>query len=59
MKKLLAGLLVAGMLSITTAPVFAYAGINDVDASYWAQTEIASVVGKSVMYLNAGNFNPE
>jgi hypothetical protein len=59
MKKLLAGLLVAGMLSITTAPVFAYAGINDVDASYWAQTEIASVVGKSVMFLNAGNFNPE
>jgi hypothetical protein len=59
MKKLLAGLLVAGMLSITTAPVFAYAGINDVDASYWAQTEIASVVNDSVMYLSAGNFRPE
>jgi hypothetical protein len=59
MKKLLAGLLVAGMLSITTAPVFAYAGINDVEKSYWAQTEIASVVGKSVMTLTAGNFRPE
>ena len=59
MKKLLAGLLVAGMLSITTSPVLAYAGINDVDANYWAQTEIASVVGNSVMFLNSGNFNPE
>ena len=59
MKKLLAGLLVAGMLSITTAPVFAYAGINDVDANYWAQTEIAEVVSDSVMFLNNGNFNPE
>ncbi len=59
MKKLLAGLLVAGMLSITTAPVFAYAGINDVDANYWAQTEIAAVVSDSVMFLNGGNFNPE
>jgi hypothetical protein len=47
------------MLSITTCPVFAYAGINDVDASYWAQTEIASVVSDSVMFLNAGNFRPE
>ena len=59
MKKLLAGLLVAGMLSITTAPVFAYAGINDVDANYWAQTEIAEVVGDYVMFLDNGNFNPE
>ena len=59
MKKLLAGLLVAGMLSITTAPVFAYAGIDDVDASYWAQTEIAEVVNDSVMFLNNGNFRPE
>ncbi|MBP3821563.1 S-layer homology domain-containing protein [bacterium] len=59
MKKLLAGLLVAGILSITTSPVLAYAGINDVDANYWAQTEIASVVGDSVMFLNNGNFNPE
>ena len=59
MKKLLAGLLVAGMLSITTSPVLAYAGINDVDANYWAQTEIASVVSDSVMFTSAGNFNPE
>jgi len=59
MKKLLAGLLVAGMLSITTSPVLAYAGINDVDANYWAQTEIASVVSDSVMFLNNGKFNPE
>ncbi len=59
MKKLLAGLLVAGMLSITTSAVFAYAGIDDVDASYWAQTEIESVVNDSVMYLTNGNFRPE
>ncbi len=39
MKKLLAGLLVAGMLSITTSPVLAsYAGIKDIDANYWAKT---------------------
>ena len=43
MKKLLAGLLVAGILSVTTSPVLAYAGINDVSKDYWAQTEIASV----------------
>lgn len=59
MKKLLAGLLVAGMLSITTSPVFAYAGINDVSKDYWAQTEIASVVKDSVMFLSNGKFNPE
>jgi hypothetical protein len=59
MKKLLAGLLVAGMLSITTSPVFAYAGINDVSKDYWAQTEIAAVVKDSVMFLNNGKFNPE
>ncbi len=59
MKKLLAGLLVAGILSVTTSPVLAYAGINDVSANYWAQTEIASVVDNSVMFLNNGNFNPE
>ena len=59
MKKLLAGLLVAGILSVTTSPVLAYAGINDVSKDYWAQTEIASVVDNHVMFLNAGNFNPE
>lgn len=59
MKKLLAGLLVAGMLSITTSPVLAYAGINDVSKDYWAQTEIASVVNDSVMFLSNGKFNPE
>ena len=59
MKKLLAGLLVAGMLSLTVVPAFAYAGINDVDSAYWAQTEISSVVGNSVMYLTDGNFRPE
>jgi len=59
MKKLLAGLLVAGVLSVTTSPVLAYAGINDVSKNYWAQTEIASVVDNSVMFLNNGNFNPE
>ncbi len=59
MKKLLAGLLVTGMLAMTTSPVLAYAGIDDVSKNYWAQTEIASVVGDSVMFLNNGNFNPE
>ena len=59
MKKLLAGLLVAGMLSITTSGAFAYVGIKDVAQNYWAQTEIASVVNDSVMFLNAGNFRPE
>ena len=59
MKKLLAGLLVAGMLSITTAPVFAAAKIKDVDANYWARTEIAEVVEDSVMFLSNGKFNPE
>ena len=60
MKKLLAGLLVAGMLSITTSPVLAsYAGIKDIDANYWAKTEIASVVGDSVMFTSNGKFNPE
>jgi hypothetical protein len=59
MKKLLAGLLVAGMLSITTAPVFAAAKIKDVDANYWARTEIAEVVDDSVMFLSNGKFNPE
>ena len=54
MKKLLAGLLVAGMLSITTAPVFAAAKIKDVDANYWARTEIAEVVDDSVMFLSNG-----
>lgn len=59
MKKLLAGLLVCGMLAINTVPAFAYAGIDDVNANYWAQTEIASVVSDSVMSLNNGNFYPE
>ena len=59
MKKLLASLLVCGMLSVNVVPAFAYAGIDDVSKDYWAQTEIASVVGDSVMSLTNGNFNPE
>jgi len=59
MKKLLAGLLVCGMLAINTVPALAYAGIDDVNANYWAQTEISSVVSDSVMSLNNGNFYPE
>lgn len=59
MKKLLAGLLVCGMLAINTVPAFAYAGIEDVSKTYWAQTEIASVVSDSVMSLENGNFYPE
>jgi len=59
MKKLLASLLMCGMLSINMAPVFAYQGIDDVSANYWAQTEIASVVNDSIMSLTGANFNPE
>jgi len=59
MKKLLASLLVCGMLSVNAIPAFAYAGIDDVNANYWAQPEIASVVNDSVMTLTNGNFNPE
>ena len=59
MKKLLAGLLVSGMLMVNAIPAFAYAGIADVSENYWARTEIASVVGDSVMSLTGDNFNPE
>ncbi len=59
MKRLLAGLLVCGMLSVNVVPAFAYNGIDDVSKDYWAQPEIASVVGDSVMSLSNGNFNPE
>ena len=59
MKKLLASLLVGGFIALSTMPGFAYQGIDDVDANYWAQTEIASVVSDSVMTLTKGNFKPE
>ncbi len=59
MKKLLASLLVCGMLSVNVMPAFAYAGIADVSENYWAQTEISSVVSDSVMTLTGDNFNPE
>jgi hypothetical protein len=59
MKKLLAGLLVLGMVSFNLVPAFAYQGIDDVSQNYWAQTEIASVVSDSVMTLTGANFNPE
>ncbi len=59
MKRLLAGLLVCGMLTINAVPAFAYKGIEDVSKTYWAQPEIASVVSDSVMSLSNGNFYPE
>ncbi len=59
MKRLLAGLLVCGMLTINAVPAFAYKGIDDVSKTYWAQPEIASVVSDSVMSLTNGNFYPE
>ena len=59
MKKLLASLLVGGFIAMSTMPAFAYQGIDDVSKTYWAQPEIASVVGDSVMTLTNGNFNPE
>ena len=59
MKKLLASLLVCGMLSINAVPAFAYAGIADVSDNYWARTEISSIVNDSVMTLTGANFNPE
>ena len=49
MKRLLAGLLVCGMLAINTVPALAYNGIDDVEKAYWAQPEIESVVTDSVM----------
>ncbi len=58
MKKLLASLLVGGFIAFG-APAFSYAGIDDVCENYWAQVEIAAVVGDSVMTLTDGNFNPE
>ena len=58
MKKLLASLLVGGFIAFGV-PAFAYAGIDDVCENYWAQVEIAAVVGDSVMTLTDGNFNPE
>ena len=59
MKKLLASLLVCGMLSVNAIPAFAYQGIDDVNKDYWAQPEIASVVSDSIMSLSNGNFKPE
>ena len=59
MKRLLAGLLVCGMLAINTVPALAYNGIDDVEKAYWAQPEIESVVTDSVMSLTNGNFYPE
>ncbi|MBD5401389.1 hypothetical protein HDR58_01115 [bacterium] len=59
MKRLLAGLLVCGMLTINAIPAFAYNGIEDVCKTYWAQTEIESVINDSVMTLDNGNFYPE
>lgn len=58
MKKLLASLLVGGFIAFGV-PAFAYVGIDDVCENYWAQVEIAAVVGDSVMTLTDGNFNPE
>lgn len=59
MKKLLASLLVCGMLSVNVIPALAYQGIDDVNKDYWAQPEIASVVSDSIMSLTNGNFRPE
>ncbi|MBE7713526.1 MAG: hypothetical protein E7Z87_07270 [Cyanobacteria bacterium SIG26] len=59
MKKLLASLLVCGMLSVNAIPAFAFQGIEDVAQDYWAQTEIASVVNDEVMFLTGANFYPE
>lgn len=59
MKRLLASLLICGMLSVSVVPAFAYNGIDDVSKTYWAQPEIASVVADSVMTLKDSNFYPE
>ena len=59
MRKLLVGLFAAGVVAMsTTVPTFA-ANISDVTKSYWAATEINSVVDSNVMTLTGGKFNPE
>lgn len=61
MKKLLAGLLAAGIISFNAAPMFAATvSITDVSKNYWAQAEIANVVSNRIMTVDqAGYFYPE
>ncbi len=64
MKKLLASLLVAGILGLNISPVFAMnydnCKIKDVSVNYWANSAIECVVSDSIMYTdNFGKFNPE
>lgn len=64
MKKLLASLLIASLLSLNITPVLAMnydnSTIKDVDTGYWANSAIQYVVSDNVMNLDDDcNFNPE
>lgn len=61
MKKLLASMLVAGVLGLNLAPAFAgTTAIKDVDSNYWANTEIVQVVTDEFLNVDGtGRFNPE
>lgn len=58
MRKLMVGLVAAGLFATTVIPAFA-ADIADVNSAYWASKEINAVVDDNIMTLNSGNFNPE
>ena len=58
MNKFFSGLMILGLLSLTSAPSFA-ANIADVGENYWANKEINSVVDNNIMSLKADRFNPE
>ena len=61
MKKLLAGLMAISFVSLNVLPAFsATRSVVDVSKNYWAQAEIADVVSKNVMTIDAeGYFYPE
>ena len=58
MNKFFSGLMILGLLSLTSAPSFA-ANIADVGENYWANKEINIVVDNDIMSLKADRFNPE
>ena len=62
MKKLLASLLVACLMSFNLSPVMSITvgDIKDVSAGYWASTEITEVVSDDILFTDGtGRFNPE
>jgi hypothetical protein len=61
MKKLLASVLVAGLLGLNLSPVMALdITIKDVESNYWANKEIVQVVSDEFLTTDGtGRFNPE